>query len=660
MNILKKYDDIIISRLMGIGDTIMLTPLLQGIKRLSPNTRITMVTEYHTLPLTKRMPFIDKALAFDKNLHDEWYFIKNLWRKDLVYCVDTSYRISLIYALAMIKERIGFPHKRGMYLTKYLQYEPWMDEAYEPYVHATLFKQATGIDVTQLDNWDKFYYPEANSTERDNMDKLMLTEGICKHDYIVCSLESDTWQKDWSINRWLGLFNKLKDVSEYLIDIHGQHANQALLKPIKQLSLIDMYDSDAIQKQKEAYLEKYYQWLQIKQKLADSKINTQEMAQRLDMLKWQINEIENAKLTLDEDEKLESEIKVLANAEKISLLTQDAYKLLYEGENGKFAILSSLSQVRKDLENLAQYDENMAKVHQILDEAYFQIQDSADEIRNYGESIDYNPQKLDMMQSRLNDIDKLKRKYGNTIEEILNYLAKAKEELTYIENYDDNLAKLEQELSLLAKDVSQEALVLHELRQKSAKALEMAIMKELASLSMADAKLVINLTLNDDFTENGADDVEILFSANLGEDLKSLAKIVSGGELSRIALALKTITAKKDDIDLMVFDEVDTGVGGKTAQMMAEKIARIALYRQVICITHLPQIAAMADAHFYISKETKNNKTFTTIDEINYDAKLAEIARMSSGIDLTQASLENAEEMLTNARKRKELLHFDE
>lgn len=453
----------------------------------------------------------------------------------------------------------------------------------------------------------------------------------------------------------------LRQLGELLVNIHGQHANQALLKPIKQLSLIDMYDGDAIQKQKEAYLEKYYQWLQIKQKLADSKINTQEMAQRLDMLKWQINEIENAKLILDEDEKLESEIKVLANVEKISLLTQDAYKLLYEGENGKFAILSSLSQVRKDLENLAQYDENMAKVHQILDEAYFQIQDSADEIRSYGESIDYNPQKLDMMQSRLNDIDKLKRKYGNTIEEILNYLAKAKEELTYIENYDDNLAKLEQELSLLAKDVSQEALILHELRQKSAKALEMAIMKELASLSMADAKLVINLTLNnDDFTENGADDVEILFSANLGEDLKSLAKIVSGGELSRIALALKTITAKKDDIDLMVFDEVDTGVGGKTAQMMAEKIARIALYRQVICITHLPQIAAMADAHFYISKETKNNKTFTTIDEINYDAKLAEIARMSSGIDLTQASLENAEEMLTNARKRKELLHFDE
>lgn len=509
----------------------------------------------------------------------------------------------------------------------------------------------------------EFMRVEAVFTLDNNLVKDFLTKYnilVEDDDLIITRQVNINGKNSVQINNCHTTMAILRQLGELLVDIHGQHANQALLKPIKQLSLIDMYDGDAIQKQKEAYLEKYYQWLQIKQKLADSKINTQEMAQRLDMLKWQINEIENAKLILDEDEKLESEIKVLANVEKISLLTQDAYKLLYEGENGKFAILSSLSQVRKDLENLAQYDENMAKVHQILDEAYFQIQDSADEIRSYGESIDYNPQKLDMMQSRLNDIDKLKRKYGNTIEEILNYLAKAKEELTYIENYDDNLAKLEQKLSLLAKDVSQEALILHELRQKSAKALEMAIMKELASLSMADAKLVINLTLNNDFTENGADDVEVLFSANLGEDLKSLAKIVSGGELSRIALALKTITAKKDDIDLMVFDEVDTGVGGKTAQMMAEKIARIALYRQVICITHLPQIAAMADAHLYISKETKNNKTFTTIDEINYDAKLAEIARMSSGIDLTQASLENAEEMLTNARKRKELLHFDE
>lgn len=517
----------------------------------------------------------------------------------------------------------------------------------------------TNIDVIRSNC--EYMRVEAVFTLDNDVVKNFLTEYniLVEDDILIITRQINTNGKNSvQINNCHTTMAILRQLGELLVDIHGQHANQALLKPLKQLSLIDTYGDNKILEQKQKYLKEYYQWLQLKQKLADNKINTQEMAQRLDMLKWQINEIENAKLTLGEDEKLESEIKILANAEKISLLTQDAYNLLYDGENGKFSVLSSLSQVRKDLENLSQYDENMAKVHQILDEAYFQIQDSADEIRNYGESIDYSPQKLDMMQSRMNDIDKLRKKYGDTIEDILNYLAKAKDELTYIENYDDNIAKLEQELSLLSEKVHQEAVALHEIRYESAKALECAIMNELTSLSMADAKLVINLNMNDNFTENGADEVEILFSANLGEDLKSLQKIVSGGELSRIALALKTITAQKDDIDLMVFDEVDTGVGGKTAQMMAEKIARISLYRQVICITHLPQIAAMADAHFYIKKETKDNKTFTIIDELDYDAKIAEIARMSSGINFTQASLDNAQEMLANAKKRKEALIF--
>lgn len=448
----------------------------------------------------------------------------------------------------------------------------------------------------------------------------------------------------------------LRQLGELLVDIHGQHANQALLKPIKQLALIDMYGNKDIDKQKLHYGEKYQQWLKLKQKLADSRINTQEMAQRLDMLRWQINEIENAKLSIGEDEKLEAEIKVLANAEKISLLTQNAYKLLYEGENGKYSILSSLSQVRKDVETLSHYDENLTKIYQSIDEAYFQIQDSAEEIRNYGENIDYSPQKLDMMQSRMNDIDKLRRKYGNTIEDILAYAEKIKSELDYMEDYDNNIAQLENEVIMLTDQLKQESLILHRLRQNSAKMLEQKIIQEVTSLSMPDARLVINVNLTDNFTENGSDEIEILFSANIGEDLKVLQKIISGGELSRIALALKTITAQKDDVDLMVFDEVDIGVGGKTAQMMAEKIAHIASFKQVICITHLPQIAAMADAHFYISKETKDNKTFSTIKQIDYSARLAEIARMSSGSDLTQVSLENAEEMLTNARQRKDLL----
>ncbi|MBM6760819.1 DNA repair protein RecN [Megamonas hypermegale] len=444
----------------------------------------------------------------------------------------------------------------------------------------------------------------------------------------------------------------LRQLGEMLVDIHGQHANQALLKPQKQLNLIDEYDNGAINRQKAVYAQIYYHWLELKEKLAKSKTNTQEMAQRLDMLNWQINEIQNAKLEVDEDTKLEEQIKVLANAEKISLLSQNAYNLLYEGGN----ILSSLAQLRKDTESLAHYDENMAKVHQSVEDAYFQLQDSADEIRDFGEKIDYSPQKLDAMQSRMEEINKLRRKYGSSIEEILAYCEKAKDELSYIENYDANLAQLEQEVADLTQELKQEAATLHKLREQSATKLTDDIITELKSLSMPDARMKVNLWLNDDFSENGADDVEFLFSANLGEDIKLLQKIVSGGELSRIALAIKTITAQKDDVELMVFDEVDSGVGGKTAQMMAEKIARISRYRQVICITHLPQIAAMADAHFYIHKETKDNKTFTNITEIDYGARLAEIARMASGTELTQASMENAEEMLANARHKKELL----
>ncbi|OUO40618.1 DNA repair protein RecN [Megamonas hypermegale] len=444
----------------------------------------------------------------------------------------------------------------------------------------------------------------------------------------------------------------LRQLGEMLVDIHGQHANQALLKPQKQLNLIDEYDNGAINRQKAVYAQIYYHWLELKEKLAKSKTNTQEMAQRLDMLNWQINEIQNAKLEVDEDTKLEEQIKVLANAEKISLLSQNAYNLLYEGGN----ILSSLAQLRKDTESLAHYDENMAKVHQSVEDAYFQLQDSADEIRDFGEKIDYSPQKLDAMQSRMEEINKLRRKYGSSIEEILAYCEKAKDELSYIENYDANLAQLEQEVTELTDELKHEAATLHKLREQSAAKLTNDIITELKSLSMPDARMKINLWLSNDFSENGADDVEFLFSANLGEDMKLLQKIVSGGELSRIALAIKTITAQKDDVELMVFDEVDSGVGGKTAQMMAEKITRISRYRQVICITHLPQIAAMADAHFYIHKETKDNKTFTNITEIDYGARLAEIARMASGTELTQASMENAEEMLANARHKKELL----
>lgn len=221
---MKQYNQIIVSRLMGIGDAIMLTPLLQGIKRVLPETKLVIVTEKHTLPITSRMPFVDEAYGFTKTLKDELFFVKHFWRNDLVYCVDNSYRISLIYALAMIKERIGFPHKRGIYLTKKLQYEPWMDKSYEPYVHAMLFKQATGIDVTSVSGWGKFFYPEATLEEKEHIDNIFnkMRGGKSIGNYVAVSLESDTWQKDWPIQNWLQLFERFSDIQFVVLGVKSK------------------------------------------------------------------------------------------------------------------------------------------------------------------------------------------------------------------------------------------------------------------------------------------------------------------------------------------------------------------------------------------------------------------------------------------------------
>lgn len=206
------YKEIVISRLMGIGDIIMLTPLLRGLKEMFPDTRLILVTKKPAIPVAKRMPFVDEVLAFDKNIKTSFYFVRHLFRKDLAYCVDTSYRVSLIYALAMIRNRVGFPHKRGIYLTKFLKYEPWMDREWEPYVHAMLFKQATGIDVTKLPDWNEFYYPSANAEEIACVTRAFEDlGGRFDNQYTAVSLESDTWQKDWSIDNWIELFNRLSN-----------------------------------------------------------------------------------------------------------------------------------------------------------------------------------------------------------------------------------------------------------------------------------------------------------------------------------------------------------------------------------------------------------------------------------------------------------------
>ena len=445
----------------------------------------------------------------------------------------------------------------------------------------------------------------------------------------------------------------LKQLGAHLIDIHGQNENQALLTSESQFALLADY-WPGIKEQLAVYQTAYRHWQSLQAELDAKKTASREYAQRLDMLRWQTNEIAAVQLQPGEDEKLEAEIKILSNAEKISDFVKGSYRLLENGDKNHAGVLSGLTEIKQNLEALSRYDDKLNNALQLVTEAACQLQECAYEIRDYGESIDYSPERLDKLQLRMDEIYKLRKKYGATIEDVLAHYEQAKKELAEIENYDDILAELKKAIAAAEAVLTQEAAALTKLRQTAAQALSAAIETHLLSLGMPKAHFTIEVSPMEKFAAHGRDAVDMLFSANLGEEAKPIRKVASGGELSRIALAVKAVTAARDSVDVMVFDEIDTGIGGKTAQMVAERIALVAAYRQVLCITHLPQIACMADVHLYIDKQVKNDKTVTEVKRLSTSEQLNEIARMASGIDITAASLDNALEMLDNAKLKKE------
>ena len=450
----------------------------------------------------------------------------------------------------------------------------------------------------------------------------------------------------------------LKQLGTLLIDIHGQNENQALLTNENQFALLENY-WPAIVPQLKEYRQSYRTWQSLNDLLAQKKTASREYAQRLDMLRWQTNEIEAAKLEIGEDEKLEAEIKVLSNAEKIAEYVKSSHRLLESGDKNHAGVLGGLAQIKNNLEALARYDDKLNNALQLVSEAACQLQECSYEIRDYGENIEYTPERLDKLQLRMDEIYKLRKKYGATIEQVLAHYEQARKELSEIENYDDILLQLQKDIEAAQKEMGAKAQILTDLRQAAASQLSGEVEKHLLSLGMPKAHFVIEISPAAKFTANGFDGIDMLFSANLGEEAKPIRKVASGGELSRIALAVKAVTAARDSVDVMVFDEIDTGIGGKTAQMVAERIALVAAYKQVLCITHLPQIACMADVHLYIDKQVRNDKTVTEVKRLSTSEQLNEIARMASGIDITAASLDNALEMLDNAKMKKDRQRAD-
>ena len=446
----------------------------------------------------------------------------------------------------------------------------------------------------------------------------------------------------------------LRQIGAYLVDIHGQNENLALLKEENQFHLLDGYDPD-VTEALAAYECAYREWREKKKAYEEKQQASREYAQRLDMLHWQDKEISEANLKAGEDEALEAEIRKLSHAEKIVGSIEESYELLEGGGGSGLGVLPALSQVKKDLEDISRFDDALANAQKMVEEAYISLQEASYELRDYGESVEFSPARLDQLQSRMDVIYRLCKKYGATLGDVLAHQEKVERELSEIENYDEDIAALEKEIAALEKELGKKAAALTELRRAAAKDLSSAIEEQLFALGMPKAQLAIRVEQAADYGPRGRDEVAMFFSANPGEAEKPLQRVASGGELSRIALAIKTVASSRDSsVPSMVFDEIDTGIGGRTAQMVAERIALVAQYKQVLCITHLPQIACMADAHLYISKRTEEGTTATQIRPLSERERISEIARMASGADMTTASLDNAREMVSHAKMKKD------
>ena len=444
----------------------------------------------------------------------------------------------------------------------------------------------------------------------------------------------------------------LRQLGSRLVDIHGQHENQALLKADAPRLLTDAFGGTALTDAKEEYAENYQEYVSVKKKLDALLSDNEQQDLLLDRYSWEINEITAAKLIPGEEEGLEEEAKLLRNSEKIITSVNRAHGYL-DSEKG---ILSKLAQAKDELRYAARYDDRLRQFVEVLDSSWITLDDCRSELSDYLSSSDFNEEHAAVVQERLDTIYRLQKKYGGTTEDVLEYLASTIAKQQELQNIADAIAAAEKQLKVITNKLSKSAAVLTKERQRSAKALAELITKHIRDLAMANGVFAINIDDLGKFTAEGRDELRFMFSANMGEPVNDLEKVASGGELSRIALAIKTVLMNQGDVPTMVFDEIDTGVGGVTAQRMAEKIAAIATVGQVLCITHLPQIAAFADNHIHIEKRSADGRTATILTTLVQEARVEEIVRMTAGDNRSFAAYENARELITSAQSIKDSL----
>jgi len=444
------------------------------------------------------------------------------------------------------------------------------------------------------------------------------------------------------VNGTLVTVSILRKLGIQLINIHGQHDSAALFDENNHLTLLDAFaESDELL---HSYREKYDAVADLRRQIQKMTMDEGEKLRRMETLRYQIEEISKAELETGEDEQLEARRKILQNAEKLSDGINAAVECLYGGDDTDGAA-SLLAEAERELARLSRFTDAFEAIHERVADLMYQVQDAAEEMRDARDDLSYSADELERIEARLDVIHRLRRKYGATCADILEYLERAVSELDEIEFADDHLERLKRKLSKAENAAMEAAQKLRENRAAGAQQLSKRILSELAQLDMPGVQFACEFT-ETELSPLGTDAVAFYMSANAGEAMKPLSKVASGGELARIMLAMKNVLAEQDQVATLIFDEVDTGVSGRAAQKVAEKLRSVAATKQVLCVTHLPQLAALANTHLLIAKEERSGRTYTTVTPLDTEGRKRELARIIGGASITETTLKSAEEML--------------
>lgn len=444
--------------------------------------------------------------------------------------------------------------------------------------------------------------------------------------------------------------SKMKEIASYLIDIHGQHEHQSLLSKKKHIGILDEYAKKQLGDKKKKLQSVYREYRQIKEEYENSNMDAESRGRELSFLEYEVNEIESARLVQGEDEELEQSFRKFSNSRRIMEAVGIAYAATGDGQETAAELVG---KAMRELSSVVAYDESLETLEATLSQIDCLISDFNHEISAYITDAEFDEEVFYETQKRLDDINHLKSKYGSTIEEILDALSEKKSRIEVLNDYDAYLAELAEKLKSKETELSEISEEVSQIRSSCAVKLAKEITKALKDLNFLDVKFDICFEKLEEYTSNGIDSIEFMISTNPGEELKSLGKVASGGELSRIMLGIKTIMAENDHIESLIFDEIDSGISGRTAQMVSEKMNELGRNHQIICITHLPQIAAMADSHYLIEKSVENKSTVSKIRLLDEQSSVSELARMLGGAKITDTVIESAREMKHLAAEKK-------